>query len=278
MKRLILSLFALLLAAVPASAKGSFEALKCEGFTAHVYNSNDVMKNTSLIVEGKDGLVLMELPLFKEDFKQFSDYAAALKKPVRQVVTDYHEGAVPNVPSIMPQGMPAFIRGEVYSGMMAHFKKTFGDSIVDIPEVQAAEVPFGATVMLAGVPFTFQKSPSPGFPAANIVIGEKQVYYTHWAFAKAHMNHLQLKTAAAIDAELASAKAALNSGCKYFIGGHGGLAGSDAVAFRLEYLETLKKLRATCPTAEAFATALKKAYPALPGEEGVTKMAEGLYK
>lgn len=278
MKRLILFLLALLLAAAPASAKGSFETLKCKGFTAHVYNSNDVMKNTSLIVEGKDGLVLMELPLFKEDFKQFSDYAAALKKPVKQVVTDYHEGAVPNVPSIMPQGMPAFIRGEVYSGMMAHFKKTFGDSMVEIPDVQAAEVPFGATVMLAGVPFTFHKGPSSDFPAASIIIGEKQVYYTHWAFAKAHMNHLQLENAAAIDAEIESARAALNSGCAYFVGGHGGLAESDAVNFRLEYLETLKKLRAACPTAEAFAAALKKTYPALPGEDAVTKMAEALYK
>ncbi len=278
MKYIAMPLLILLLAAVPTWAKGTFETLNCGNFTVHVYNSNDVMKDTSLIVEGKDGLVLMELPLFKKDAQEFSDYTAALKKKVRQVITDYHEGARPNAPLLMPQGMPAFIKGEVYSGMMAHFKKTFGDSMVDIPKVQAKEVPFGTTVTLAGVPFTFQKGPISGFPAADIIIGKKQVYYTHWAFAKAHMNHLQLNSAAAIDAEIESTSAALNSGCKYFVGGHGGLAGGDAVQFRMKYLEVLKKLREDCPTADAFAVALKKAYPGLPGEEGVEKMAEGFYK
>ena len=46
---------------------GTFETLDCGEFKAHVYNSGDVMGNTSLIIEGKEGLVLMELPLFKEN-------------------------------------------------------------------------------------------------------------------------------------------------------------------------------------------------------------------
>ena len=273
------ALLGLSLCAAAAQA-GTFEALDCGEFKTHVYSSGDVMGNTSLIVEGKEGLVLMELPLFKENMAEFSDYAAKLGKPAVRVITDYHEGAVAGVPGLMPQGMPAFVKGETYSGMMAHFREKFGDKLVDLPEAQVEEAPFGGAVELAGVPFRFEKGPASDFPAANILIGGK-VFYSHWAPAKAHMNPLQLDSVAAIDAELESARAALaaqEAGAKYFVGGHGGLAGEGAVAFRAAYLETVKKLRGEHKTAEAFAEALKKAYPDLPGAEGVEKMAGALYK
>ena len=273
------TLLGLLLYAGLAQA-GSFEALDCGDFKAHVYNSGDVMGNTSLIVEGKEGLVLMELPLFKENMAEFDEYAARLGKPPVRVITDYHEGAVAGVPGLMPEGMPAFIAGETYTGMMARFKEKFGDKLVDLPEVKVEEAPFGGTVELAGVPFAFSKGPASDFPAANILIGGK-VFYSHWAPAKAHMNHLQLDSVAAIDEELASARAALaaqEAGAKHFVGGHGGLAPEGAVGFRVEYLETVKKLRGEHQTAAAFAEALKKAYPDLPGAEGVEKMAGALYR
>ena len=40
----------------------------------------------------------------------------------------------------------------------------------------------------------------------------------------------------------------------------------------------MKKLRGEHQTAAAFAEALKKAYPDLPGAEGVEKMAGALYR
>ena len=75
-----------------------------------------------------------------------------------------------------------------------------------------------------------------------------------------------------------SMRAAQQSGATHFVGGHGGVAPEGAVQFRLEYLETVKKLRGENQTAAAFAEALQKAYPDLPGAEGVQKLAEALYK
>ncbi len=278
MKTFFVALLGLLLLTANAEAKGHFETLDCDGFRLHVYNSGDVMADTSFIVEGKDGLVTMELPLFKENAKEFDAYVAALKKPVVQVVTNYHAGSAPGAPVFMPQGMPAFMKGEVYTGMLAHFRQTFGDSMVDIAEVAATEVPFGETVTLAGVPFTFLKGAASDFPAASIIIGKQQVYYSHWTPAKAHTSHLQTGTPQAIDAEIDAAQAALASGCRYFVGGHGGIAGEGALQFRLDYLKALKKLRADCATAEDFMAAVKKAYPGLPGEEGLKDLAQALYK
>ena len=38
---------------------GQFQAFDLDGFRLHVYNSNDVMADTSFIIEGKYGLVVM---------------------------------------------------------------------------------------------------------------------------------------------------------------------------------------------------------------------------
>ena len=144
-------LFALLFCAGMAQA-GDFTVLDCGDFKTHVYDSGDTMANTSLIIEGKEGLVAMELPLFKENMAEFTAYIAKLNKPLVRVITDYHAGALPDVPNLMPEGMPAFIEGERYTGMMAHFKEKFGDKIVDLPEITAEEAAFLLTSLDATTP------------------------------------------------------------------------------------------------------------------------------
>ena len=278
MKNLLIVFLCLLLMAANAEAKGTFEKLNCNDFIVHIYNSNDVMANTSLIVEGKEGLVLMELPLFKENAVEFDAYVKSLHKKVNVVFTDYREGYMPDTLSVMPKGMASFLKGNVYSSMMAHFKKTFGNTIVDITPTPTMELPFGEPIRLAGVSFTLKSGPTSDFPAASIIIGNQGVYYTHWAFTKAHMSHHQLDSTAAIDAEIDATNAAIKAKCKYYIGGHGGLAKNGDLQFRLNYLSTVKKLRIECATAADFSAALLKKYPDLPGGNGVKELAAVLYK
>ena len=52
----------------------------------------------------------------------------------------------------------------------------------------------------------------------------------------------------------------------------------EAVEFKLAYLETVKRLLDEQKTANGFASALKDAFPALAGEEGVSALAGALYK
>lgn len=260
-----------------AQDKGRFDVFDFGDFRLHVYYSNDVMADASFIVEGTHGLVAMEFPLFKENAAEFDRYIGALGKPLEQVVTDYHEGSSGDLPQAMPAGMPAFMKGAVYGGMMEGFRQAFGDSMVELPTGTIVEIPFDASREWAGVPFTFLRGATSDFPAASILIGGK-VYYTHWAPAKAHMSRLQISSAGAIDAELAEAEKSLRSGAELFVGGHGGVAGTDAVKFKIEYLKTLKKLLTENETPEAFADALKNAFPNLPGAEGVTDLAKALYE
>ena len=262
-------------AVVEDSLVGAFQTYDLDGFKLHVYNSNDVMGDASYIVEGDSGLVVMEYPLFKVNAKEFADYIAALDKPIVTDITDYHLGGSDQLPLTLPEGMPAFIEGPIYGGMMKGFAEQFGDTMVELPTQKAAEVPFGQVQNWAGVDFDFQHGAASDFPGASIIIG-KQVYYTHWTPAQAHISPLQVGNAAAVDAELAEAQKSLASGAKYFIGGHGGLAEKAQVEFKVAYLQKVKELLAQNKDAAAFAEALKAAYPELPGDADA--LAEALYK
>lgn len=280
LNKLIL-LGAMALTDVTASAQGAMEKGRLEvydlgSFRLHVYYTNDPLADASYIIEGESGLVTMEQPLFKENAAEFDEYVAGLKKPVEKIISDYHVGSTGDHEVVMPAGMPEFTKGPVYGGMMQSFSQIFGDAMTDLPAGITDEIAFGTRVTWAGVPFTFLKGASTDFPGASIIIGN-EAYYTHWTPAKAHMSHLQVSSTAAVDAEIAEARRELESGCKLFIGGHGGAATAGAVEFKIAYLQTVAKLLSENPTAAQFAAALKEAFPGLAGEEGVSDLAEALY-
>ena len=260
-----------------AQTKGRFEVHDLGNFTLHVYYTNDALGDASYIIEGKDALVTMEQPLFKENVAEFDAYLAKIDKPVDKRVTDYHVGGTGSHEVVMPEGMHEFTRGEVYAGMMNGFAQTFGDAMTEMPTGRASEVAFGTVQTWAGVAFEFRHGAATDFPGASILIGGK-AYYTHWTPAKAHVSHLQISSAAAIDAEIAEAESSLATGAELFIGGHGGAAGRDAVEFKIAYLKKMKDVLGSANTAQDFVTAMKEAFPGLAGEAGLDDLGKALYK
>ena len=277
MKKVLFILLNLLTVAVMAQTKGRFEVHDLGNFKLHVYYTNDALGDASYIIEGKDALVTMEQPLFKDNVAEFDAYLSKLGKAVEKRITDYHVGGMGSHEVVMAEGMPEFTKGEVYGGMMKRFAQAFGDALTDIPTGKASEVAFGTTQTWAGIPFEFRRGATSDFPGASILIGGK-AYYTHWTPAKAHVSHLQISSPAAIDAEIAEAERSLASGAELFIGGHGGAAQRDAVQFKIAYLNMLKKLLAENSTPEAFVEAMKNAYPGLPGEANLVDLGKALYK
>lgn len=259
------------------TAKGNFEVYDFSNYKLHVYYTNDALGDASYIIEGKDALVTMEQPLFKDNVAEFDTYLSKLGKPVEKRITNYHVGGTGNHDVVMAQGMPEFTKGEVYGGMMKGFAQAFGNALTDMPTGKATEVAFGTTQNWAGVTFEFRHGAASDFPGASILIGGK-TYYTHWTPAKAHAGHLQISSPAAIDAEIAEAENSLASGAELFIGGHGGAAKRDAVEFKIAYLKKMKELLAANRTAQDFVNAMKQAYPNLPGEAGLEDLGNAMYK
>ena len=277
MKKALLILFNLLTITAMAQTKGHFEVHDLSNFKLHVYYTNDALGDASYIIEGKDALVTMEQPLFKDNVAEFDTYLSKLDKPVGTRITDYHVGGTGKHDVVMVKGMPEFTKGEIYGGMMKGFAQAFGNAMTDMPTGKTSEVAFGTTQTWAGVTFEFRHGATSDFPGASILIGGK-VYYTHWTPAKAHVSHLQISSPAAIDAEIAEAENSLASGATLFIGGHGGAATRDAVEFKIAYLKKMKEQLAANKTAQAFVDAMKQAYPGLPGEAGLEDLGKALYK
>ncbi|HJD11889.1 MAG TPA: hypothetical protein H9922_12290 [Candidatus Phocaeicola caecigallinarum] len=270
-------LFNLLTITAMAQTKGRFEVHDLGNFTLHVYYTNDALGDASYIIEGKDALVTMEQPLFKDNVAEFDAYLSKLGKTVETRITDYHVGGTGNHEVVMAEGMPQFTKGEIYGGMMKGFAQAFGEVLTDMPTGKASEVAFGTTQTWAGVLFEFRHGATSDFPGASILIGGK-AYYTHWTPAKAHVSHLQVSSPAAIDAEIAEAEKSLASGAELFIGGHGGAAKRDAVEFKINYLKKMKEVLGNNQTAQAFMDDMKKAFPGLPGEAGLEELSKALYK
>ena len=275
MRKALFILLNILTITVMAQTKGRFEVHDLDNFKLHVYYTNDALGDASYIVEGKDALVTMEQPLFKDNVVEFDAYLSRLEKPVEKRITDYHVGGTGSHDVVMAEGMPEFTKGEIYGGMMQGFAQAFGDALTDMPTGRAAEVAFGTTQTWAGVAFEFRRGATTDFPGASILIGGK-VYYTHWTPVKAHVSHLQVSSPAAIDAEIAEAENSLASGATLFVGGHGGAATRDAVEFKITYLKKMKKLLAANRTAQAFVDAMKDAYPGLAGEAGLEELGKAL--
>lgn len=276
-KNVLFILFNLFTIMVMAQTKGRFEVHDLGSFKLHVYYTNNALGDASYIIEGRDALVTMEQPLFKDNVAEFDEYLSKLGKPVEKRITDYHVGGTGSHDIVMAEGMPAFTKGEVYGGMMQGFGKMFGDALTDMPTGNVSEVAFGSTQTWAGVPFEFRHGAASDFPGASILIGDK-VYYTHWTPAASHVSNLQISSRAAIDAEIAEAGKSVGTGAVLFIGGHGGAAGRDAVEFKIAYLKKMKELLNANATAQAFVAAMKQAYPGLPGEAGLDNLAAALYK
>lgn len=277
MKKAIVAMMSIAALGANAQTKGKVEVYDFDTFKLHVYYTNDALGDASYIVEGKDALVTLEQPLFKDNIAEYNTYLESLNKPVSQRIADYHVGGTDDHDILMAEGMPTFSKGEIYGGMMQNFANIFGDAITALPTGKTAEVAFGSTQIYAGVSFEFRHGASTDFPAASLLIG-KHVYYTHWAPAKAHISPLQISSAAAIDAEIAEAERSLKSGAELFIGGHGGAAEKDAVEFKITYLKMLKHLLAKSKTAEELIAAMQKAYPNLPGEDNLQGLANALIK
>ena len=277
MKKVLFILFNLLTITAMAQTKGRFEAHDLGNFKLHVYHTNDVMADASYIIEGKDSLVTMEHPLFKDNVAEFNIYIEKLGKPIEKIISDYHLGGSGNYAQIMAEGMEEFSKGPIYGGMMKGFEQMWGDTMTELPTGDVTEVPFGTTQTWAGVTFEFRHGASSDFPAASLLIGGK-AYYTHWTPVKAHVSHLQISSPAAIDAEIAEAEKSLASGAELFIGGHGGAAKRDAVEFKIAYLKKMKEILTANKSSQDFVDAMKKAYPDLPGEAGLEDLGKALYK
>ncbi len=263
-------------------AQSNFEVKDFGGFKLHAYVTADPLGDMSYIIEGGKGLVVLEPAAFFENIKEFGAYVTKLNKPVEKVIANYHAAgfsAFDHSKFVMIEGMPAFIQGDIYKGMMGNFAAGFGEAM-DISEfVPTATVGKNARENWAGIEFRFSPGASSDFPAASVLIGGN-AYYMHFTpVANMHMSPLQLSNRQAVDATLTELEHAKATGATVFIGGHGAaMADINAVTFQIGYLKKVKEMTSQIRTGDEFILAMKMTYKDIAGEDNLTALAANLYK
>ncbi len=281
MNKIILMLGGIIMA-ISMNAQSKFEVKDFGSFKLHAYVTTDPLGDMSYIIEGSKSVVVLEPAVFLDNIKEFGDYLNKLNKPVEKVIANYHAAgfsAFDHSKFVMVEGMPEFVKGDIYKGMMGNFAAGFGDKMDISDFVPSSTVGRNASINWAGVEFTFSPGASSDFPAASILIGGK-VYYMHFTpVANMHMGALQISSREAVNAQLAELEQAKASGATTFIGGHGmATADINAVNFQIEYLKKLKETVSLIKTGDEFILVMKMTYPNLAGEDNLTALATNLYK
>lgn len=268
--------------AIAANAQTKFEVKDFGKFKLHTYVTADPLGDMSYIIEGSKSLVVLEPAAFYDNIKEMQAYILKLGKPVEKVIANYHAAGFSAYESskyVMVEGMPEFVKGDIYGGMVKGFASNFGNTIDIDGIIPTATVTKNGKEKMAGIVFEFTPGAASDFPAASILIGGK-VYYLHFTpVAGMHMGPLQITGRTAVDAYLSELEKAKASKAELFIGGHG-IAAADvaAVDFQISYLKKIKELMTVHKNAEDFISAMKTAYPKATALENLTAVAANLYK
>lgn len=281
MKKIILIL-TIIAMATNINAQNKFDVKDFGSFKLHSYASADAMGDMTYIIEGKNSVVVLEPAAFFDNIKEFGEYVTRLNKPVEKVIANYHTAgfsAFDHSKFVMIEGMPEFVRGDIYKGMMDNFAAGFGNAIDVSDFVPESTVGINSSENWAGVEFKFFPGASSDFPAASVLIGAK-VYYMHFTpVANMHMGPLQIINREAVDATLAELNHAKKTGVLTFIGGHGmGTSDINALDFQIQYLEKVKENLSKNNSADEFIAAMKSVYQNIAGEDDLLAVAANLYK
>mgnify|MGYP000014097769 FL=1 len=261
-----------------AQYQGKIEVYKYADMTLHSYASAEEMGDVSFIIEGKDGLIVLEQQSFFNSIKDFGNYLKTLGKPVVKVVSSYHSGGLNAWDSslvVMIEGMPEFEKGEMAQKMMKGFAERFGGKMDTRPHAETGVIPADSKQTWAGIDLQFVPAPSTSaFPAADIIIADK-VFYTHSAPTISHIRGIRDRET--IDKQLDYLKGIKNSGCELVVGSHGVAGRMDVVDFQITYLERMKKLLDTATSKEEFVAGMKDSFSGLPEERNLNATAANLY-
>lgn len=240
----------------------------------HVLYSNDALGDVSFIVEGKDELVGIELPVFTEGLEEWKTYVESLGKPMNNIfIADHATGRsyVEGMNVLGTEGAAeSIISGATFAttdGLYQTFGSDFhgGDELVFITET----VPFGM-IEVAGIEFEIIDR---GY-TYDIVIPGFDAVYTHML---GKYTHSIITSAAYLDEYLAVLAEYQNEDYDMILSAHSGIEGQDAVDEKVSYVENLKKFYEENSSAADFATAVNEAYPDYSGANYLEMSAGYLY-
>lgn len=239
--------------------KGELNIYDFGSVKLHAYKTNDFIDNEVFIVEKDGKAVIIESPCFFDNNKELAEYLKDVE--VEGMFIAYHgAGAtfLPEVPKYATQNAVEYSENGGGKALIDNFTNTFGDifdgSIHDITNVIGA-----GRVTIGGIEFVIKQTAE----AFDIEIPEINAVYTHML---GHDCHSIVGGAGHADGIIAELNGYIEKGYDLVLTSHYTPEDLKDVQTKIDYLENLKKIAATCEDADSFKAEVQKQYPAYSGQ------------
>jgi len=257
-------------------SKGEVTVYDFGSIKLHSYKTNDVLSDVCYVLEGKDGLVLLESTAFKENVQELNNYMKSLKKPLQGMFLSYHSNGYNTYPAVpiyaTEKALASWGENGGVSALTNNFVQAFGDTVDTNLPAKAAIVRDGDTVKVAGIDFkilpTLDEDYSVEIPSIGVV-------YRHMMGSTVHNI---LSSIDYIDAEIADMKRYQKNGYQLILTSHYIPEGQEAVAEKLQYLQTVKKLALSSKDKADFIQQVTNAFPSYEGTNYLEMSAGLLFK
>lgn len=229
------------------------------GVKLHAYQTGDPLADEVFLLEKAGRFVVLESPCFTDSIAALGAYLEG--KPVDGMLVAYHgAGAsfLPEVPKYATANAVDYTENGGGKALISQFAAAFGgafDSGVHVVGHILEEGP--ATI--GGIEFVIHRTAE----AFDVEIPEINAVYTHML---GHDCHSIVAGAGHADGMIAHLKGYLEKGYSLILTSHYTPEDLKDARTKIDYLERLKEIAASCADGESFKAEVKRLYPAYSGE------------
>lgn len=241
--------------------KGEVKVYDFGNARLHAYQTNDLLADEVFILEKNGRAAVVEAPCFFDNIAELAAYVGTLPVKVEALLLSYHmAGAsfLPGVPVCATKNADEYGHSGVGKALIDNFAGAFGPSF-DSSVYTVTNIIAAGPVNIAG----FEVNIVPTADAFDIEMPEIGAVYIHML---GHDCHSIVAGAGHADALVAQLKDFIARGFDMILTSHYTPEDLKDAQAKIDYLEELKVLAATCVGADAFKAAVRQKYPAYAGE------------
>lgn len=236
----------------------------------HAYETGDPLSDEVFLLEKDGRFVVLESPCFVDSIAALDGYLTG--REVAGMLVPYHAAGasfLPGTPKYATANAVRYAKDGGGQALIRQFAAAFGDAFDNSVHTVAHVIGEGE-VEIGGIRFVIH----PTADAFDVEIPGINAVYTHML---GHDCHSIVAGAGHADGMIAQLKGYLRKGYSLILTSHYTPEDLKDAQAKIDYLEQLKTIAASCTDGAAFKQAVKKQYPAYSGENYLDMTAGFFY-
>lgn len=240
-------------------AQGEMHIYDFGGVRLHAYQTGDPLSDEVFLLEKAGQFVVLESPCFTDSISALSEYLEG--KAVAGMLVSYHGAGASFLPEVPKYATANAVEYAAHGGgkaLISQFAAAFGaafDSGVHTVTHVIGEGP----LTVGGIDFVIHRTAE----AFDVELPEINAVYTHML---GHDCHSIVAGAGHADGIIAQLRDYIRTGYSLILTSHYTPEDLKDAQTKIDYLEQLKRVAASCAGREDFKAEVRRQYPAYSGE------------